>query len=124
MIVSRGHDPGGPAGARKTPHPSPEPCRVKGGRGASPDALDHEVLLLGAHLHDEQRADLAEALEQAHGVLHGGGRDGVRPGQGTQQLPEPVILPVQEAEHGPYQLGALHKVFLGPAHHCVGHQFL
>jgi hypothetical protein len=31
---------------------------------------------------------------------------------------------VQEAEHGPDQLGALHKVLLGPAHHHVGHQFL
>ena len=52
------------------------PGEVQGqGKGqslrASPNALDHEVFLLGTHLHDEQRSDLAQALKQAHGVLHG-----------------------------------------------------
>lgn len=104
--------------------PFPWDLQSQGGGSASPNALDHEVLLLGTHLHNEQRADLAEALEQAHGIHHGGWRDGVCPGQGAQQLPEPIVLTVQEAEHGPDQLGALHKVLLGPTHHCVRHQLL
>lgn len=50
----------------------PRDMQSQGSGRGSPDALDHQVLLLGAHLHDEQRADLAQALKQAHGVRHGG----------------------------------------------------
>lgn len=89
-----------------------------------PDALDHQPLLLGPHLHDQQGADLAQALQQVHGVLHGHGVDGVGLGQGPDQLAQPVVLPVQQAEHEPHQLRVLDERLLGPVDHGVGDELL
>ena len=100
------------------------PRGAQGHSGCPPDALDHEGLLLGAHLDDEQRADLAEALEQRGGVGHGAGADGVGPGQRAAQLAQRVVLPVQQAEHGAHQLRALDEGLLRPVHHGLRDQLL
>lgn len=53
IIVSRGHDPGDKLEpGRLTSLPQRRAGREGG--GASPNALDHEVLFLGAHLYDKQ----------------------------------------------------------------------
>lgn len=89
-----------------------------------PDALDHEPLLFRAHLDDEQRADLSQTLQQVHGVLDGDGVDGVGFGQSSDQLAEPVVLSVEQAEHETHQLRVLDERLLGPVDHGVGDQFL
>ena len=40
--------------SRKVSPPFPRDVQSQGRGGASPNALDHEVFLLGAHLHDKQ----------------------------------------------------------------------
>lgn len=89
-----------------------------------PNALNHEPLLLWAHLDDEQRADLTQTLQQVHGVVDGDGVDGVRLGEDAHEFAEPVVLPVEEAEHHAHQLGVLDEGLLGPVDHCVGNKLL
>lgn len=89
-----------------------------------PDALNHEPLLFRAHLDDQQRADLAQTLQQIHGVINGDGVDGVGFGEDSHEFTQPVILPVEEAEHHPHQLGVLDEGLLGPMDHRVGDKLL
>lgn len=89
-----------------------------------PDALNHEPLFFWAHLDDEQRADLAQTLQQIHGVVDGDGIDGVCLGEDAHEFAQPVVLPVEEAEHHPHQLGVLDEGLLGPVDHGVGNKLL
>lgn len=89
-----------------------------------PNALNHESLLLWAHLDNQQGTDLAQTLEKVHGVLNRYGIDGIGFGQCSNQLAQAVILPVEQAEHQPHQLGVLNEWFLCPVDHGVGDQFL
>lgn len=89
-----------------------------------PDALDHEPLLLWAHLDNEQRTDLSQTLEQVHGVLNRHGTDGVGFWQRSDQLTEAVVLPVEQTEHQTHQLWVLNERLLGPVDHGVGDQLL
>lgn len=102
--------------------PSPPPITPK--PPPIPDALDHEALLFGTHLDDEERSDLAQALQQLHGVLHGHGIDGVGFRKGSDQLAQGVVLSVQEAEHQSHQLGVLNEGLLSPVDHGVGDELL
>lgn len=75
--------------------------------GYPPNALNHESLLLWAHLNNEQRANLSQALQQIHGVDYRDCIDGVRLGEGTYELPQPIVLSVKEAEHHTHKLRIL-----------------
>lgn len=90
----------------------------------SPQAVDHELLLLFAHAHGEQGPDLTEGGQQVDGVLHRGGADGVGLPHGPQQLPDAVVLPPQQTEHHPDQLRVLDAALLSPAGHGLGDQLL
>ena len=89
-----------------------------------PNALNHKPFLLWTHLDNEQRADLCQTLQQLHGVHNGNSIDGVGLWKGTDELPQPVVLPVEQAEHHTDQLWVLDKRLLGPVYHSVGYQLL
>lgn len=91
---------------------------------ASPEAVNHELLLLAAHPDAEQRADLPQRRQQADGVLHGDGVDGVGLGQRPHLTPDAVVLPVEEHEHRPHQLWVLDHRLLRPADHGLRDQLL
>lgn len=89
-----------------------------------PNALNHEPLLFWTHLDDQQRADLPQTLQQVHGVVDRDGVDGVRLGEDAHEFAQPVVLPVEETEHHPHQLGILDEGLLGPVDHRVGNKLL
>ncbi len=90
----------------------------------SPEPVDHQLLLLAAHSDAEQRADLTQRRQQADGVLHRDAVDGVGLGQRAHLAADAVVLPVEQHEHGPHQLGILDDRLLSPAHHRLRDQLL
>lgn len=89
-----------------------------------PKSIDHELLLLFSHTNRQQRPDLTEGSQEVDGVLDRGGTDGVSLPHGSQQLPDAVILPPQEAEHLADQLRILDVTLLSPADHRLRDQLL
>lgn len=89
-----------------------------------PNALNHEPLLFWTHLDNKQRADLAQALQQIHGVNDRDCVDGICLGEDTHEFTQPVVLPVEEAEHHPHKLRILDKRLLGPVDHGMGNKLL
>lgn len=91
-------------------------------RQHSPQSVDHQLLLLLPHPHRQQGPDLPQRCQQINGILHGRSADGVRLLHGTEQLPDAVVLPPQQAEHHPDQLRVLDVRLLGPAGDGLGNE--
>ncbi len=91
---------------------------------SSPEAVDHQLLLLLPHADAEQRADLAQRRQQVDGVLDGDGADGVGLPHGSEQLSDAVVLSSQQTEHQTNQLWILDVCLLSPAHHRLRDQLL
>ena len=89
-----------------------------------PQSINHELLLLLAHAHRQQRPDLTQRRQQVNGILHRGGTDGVGFLHGPEQLPDAVVLPPQQAEHHSDQLRVLDMSLLSPAGYGLGDQLL
>lgn len=88
----------------------------------SPEALDHERLLLAAHADAEQGAEASEGALESTGVLHGAWADAVGLEQRRGHLgAQALVLAPQQAEDGLHQGRILHRRLLSPAQHGVGY---
>lgn len=89
-----------------------------------PQSINHEFLFFFPHTDRQQRSDLTQGGQEVDGVLHWGSTDGVSLPHGSEQLPNAVILPSEQAKHLADKFWVLDMALLCPADHRLRDQLL